>query len=63
MIYEDLVQFNVISATIEDTGNLVLLNRTNQVVWQSFDSPSDTLLPSQRFSEQQRQGHNRMEKQ
>nr|AMH40478.1 G-type lectin-domain containing receptor kinase 6 [Pohlia nutans] len=41
---------NVVNATIEDTGNLVLLNAANQVVWQSFDSPSDTLLPGQQFS-------------
>jgi hypothetical protein len=29
-----------------DTGNLVLLNTSNQaIVWQSFDYPTDTLLP------------------
>ncbi|RDX86898.1 putative receptor protein kinase ZmPK1, partial [Mucuna pruriens] len=31
-----------------DTGNLVLLdNETSNVLWQSFDSPTDTLLPNQ----------------
>lgn len=45
-----VLQLNVTNATIRDTGNLVLLNRQNQVVWQSFDSPTDTLLPNQTFS-------------
>ena len=36
-------------ASILDTGNLVLVNRTNDVVWQSFDSPKDTLLPNQSY--------------
>ena len=43
------MQRNVVNATIEDTGNLVLYNTTNAVVWQSFDSPTDTLLPNQTF--------------
>ncbi|CAA6664471.1 unnamed protein product [Spirodela intermedia] len=30
-----------------ETGNLVLTNRTGNVVWQSFASPTDTLLPGQ----------------
>lgn len=44
------MQLNVTSVTIQDTGNLVLFNCTNQVVWQSFDSPTDMLLPNQSFS-------------
>lgn len=35
---------------MEDTGNLVLRNAANATVWQSFDSPSDTLLPGQMFN-------------
>ena len=36
---------------MEDTGNLVLRNANNSVVWQSFDTPTDTLLPTQRLLE------------
>ncbi|KAJ0477170.1 putative protein kinase RLK-Pelle-SD-2b family [Helianthus annuus] len=32
-----------------NTGNLVLQDQ-NQIVWQSFDNPSDTLLPNQPFT-------------
>nr|GMC90309.1 G-type lectin S-receptor-like serine/threonine-protein kinase SD3-1 [Ipomoea batatas] len=38
------------SAVLRDDGNLVLLNQKNDVVWQSFNSPSDTLLPGQNLS-------------
>ncbi|KAJ6316671.1 hypothetical protein OIU78_019870 [Salix suchowensis] len=40
-------QLAVASALIRNDGNLVLLNRKKDVVWQSFDNPSDTLLPGQ----------------
>ncbi|KAL5980867.1 hypothetical protein ACLOJK_028787 [Asimina triloba] len=36
----------VTSASMEDSGNLVLRNSSG-VVWQSFDYPTDTLLPGQ----------------
>ncbi|KAF2309753.1 hypothetical protein GH714_004952 [Hevea brasiliensis] len=32
---------------LHDTGNLVLKNVEDDVIWQSFDSPTDTLLPLQ----------------
>lgn len=38
------------SVTIEDTGNLVLRNAANAVVRQSFNRPSDTLLPNKIFA-------------
>ncbi|XP_059431538.1 G-type lectin S-receptor-like serine/threonine-protein kinase LECRK1 [Corylus avellana] len=38
------------SASMLDTGNFVLLNSTNQTVWQSFDYPTDTFLPTQNLS-------------
>ena len=33
-----------------NSGNLVIRASTDQVVWQSFDSPTDTLLPSQNLT-------------
>ncbi|XP_065880551.1 putative receptor protein kinase ZmPK1 [Euphorbia lathyris] len=35
---------------LHDNGNLVLINTESVVVWQSFDFPTDTLLPSQLFT-------------
>ncbi|OEL18868.1 putative receptor protein kinase ZmPK1 [Dichanthelium oligosanthes] len=37
-------------AQLLDTGNLVMKNSSGMVVWQSFDSPTDTLLPTQRIT-------------
>ncbi|PWA60142.1 Apple-like protein [Artemisia annua] len=32
---------------MNNSGNLVLQNKDGEIIWQSFDSPSDTLLPNQ----------------
>ncbi|GKV32621.1 hypothetical protein SLEP1_g41215 [Rubroshorea leprosula] len=45
-------QLSIASAQLRDDGNLVLLTEKRQVVWQSFDTPSDTLLPGQQLSPQ-----------
>ncbi|XP_030513461.1 G-type lectin S-receptor-like serine/threonine-protein kinase LECRK2 [Rhodamnia argentea] len=34
-------------ASINDTGNFVLLDSSSEVLWESFANPFDTLLPSQ----------------
>ncbi|XAR59946.1 Non-specific serine/threonine protein kinase [Bertholletia excelsa] len=36
-------------ASLLDNGNLVLLDTGGKVLWQSFSSPTNTLLPSQSF--------------
>lgn len=44
---------SVTSAVLHDSGNLILLNGQKGIVWQSFDTPSDTLLPGQNLSSSQ----------
>ncbi|XP_019416156.1 PREDICTED: G-type lectin S-receptor-like serine/threonine-protein kinase SD3-1 [Lupinus angustifolius] len=39
----------VVSAALHNNGNLVLKDRKQNIIWQSFDHPSDTLLPGQTF--------------
>ncbi|GAB4851601.1 hypothetical protein Ancab_031003 [Ancistrocladus abbreviatus] len=41
---------SVTSAVLQDNGNFVLLNGNRDTVWQSFDTPSDTLVPGQNLS-------------
>ncbi|PSS01808.1 G-type lectin S-receptor-like serine/threonine-protein kinase [Actinidia chinensis var. chinensis] len=41
---------SVASAALLDSGSLVLLNIKREIVWQSFDTPTDTLLPGQNLS-------------
>ncbi|XP_020218488.1 G-type lectin S-receptor-like serine/threonine-protein kinase SD3-1 [Cajanus cajan] len=38
---------SVASAMLLDNGNLVLMDKEQHIIWQSFDTPSDTLLPGQ----------------
>ena len=45
---------NVTMAVILNTGNLVLYNKKNQTLWQSFDYPTNTLLPNQMYSSNSR---------
>ncbi|XP_027352048.1 G-type lectin S-receptor-like serine/threonine-protein kinase SD3-1 [Abrus precatorius] len=40
----------VVSAALHDNGNLVLIDSEQNIIWQSFDTPSDTLLPGQSLS-------------
>ncbi|XP_006644498.2 putative receptor protein kinase ZmPK1 [Oryza brachyantha] len=42
-----------LTVSLRDTGNLVIEDPSDgSAVWQSFDWPTDTLLPSQRFNKQ-----------
>lgn len=41
---------NATKGSFLDTGNLELYSGTSATVWQSFDHPTDTLLPGQLFS-------------
>ncbi|KAK7278900.1 hypothetical protein RJT34_23939 [Clitoria ternatea] len=38
---------SVVSAALLDNGNLVLMDKEHSIIWQSFDTPFDTLLPGQ----------------
>ncbi|KAK7285574.1 hypothetical protein RJT34_20350 [Clitoria ternatea] len=40
----------VVSAALHDNGNLVLIDMDQNIIWKSFDDPSDTLLPGQSLS-------------
>lgn len=42
-------QSAVVSAVLNDDGNFILLNDKGDKVWQSFDKPSNTLLPGQKL--------------
>ncbi|CAL5032183.1 unnamed protein product [Urochloa decumbens] len=42
---------SVAGITLTDSGNLVIFDHSNTSVWQSFDYPTDCLLPGQRLVE------------
>ncbi|KAK2639278.1 hypothetical protein Ddye_027073 [Dipteronia dyeriana] len=44
-IVTNISSSNTASVTLLDSGNLILINQKSQVLWQSFDYPTDTLLP------------------
>ncbi|XP_021803153.1 G-type lectin S-receptor-like serine/threonine-protein kinase LECRK3, partial [Prunus avium] len=44
-----LVSFSASYASMLDSGNFVVYNFEQEIVWQSFDHPTDTLLPGQRL--------------
>ncbi|KAJ3670214.1 hypothetical protein LUZ60_010538 [Juncus effusus] len=41
---------SVSSASLLDTGNFVLFSQKDEIIWESFKFPSDTLLPDQKFT-------------
>ncbi|CAN4116026.1 unnamed protein product [Withania somnifera] len=46
--------FDIEKAEVLETGNLVLKNPRGDIMWQSFDLPTDTLLPYQLFTKSHR---------
>ncbi|XP_060202050.1 putative receptor protein kinase ZmPK1 [Lycium barbarum] len=46
--------FDIERAEVLETGNLVLRNPQGDILWQSFDFPTDTLLPDQLFTKNHR---------
>ncbi|PWA36117.1 Apple-like protein [Artemisia annua] len=48
-----------VTATLEDNGNFRLINETNKrVLWESFDHPTDVLLPGMKLGYDLTTGHN-----
>ncbi|KAL5972920.1 hypothetical protein ACLOJK_039726 [Asimina triloba] len=48
------------SATLLDSGNLVLMDEGSRILWQSFDHPTDTLLPGMILGINLKTGQNRV---
>ncbi|RHN40741.1 putative protein kinase RLK-Pelle-DLSV family [Medicago truncatula] len=62
IIYSSPQPINNTMATILDTGNFVLRqfhpNGSMSVLWQSFDYPDDTLVPTMKLGVNRKTGHN-----
>ncbi|KAF7128959.1 hypothetical protein RHSIM_Rhsim10G0139200 [Rhododendron simsii] len=43
------VSQSISAASLLDSGNFVLYNSLRQIIWQSFDNPTDTILAGQRL--------------
>ncbi|RWR72717.1 G-type lectin S-receptor-like serine/threonine-protein kinase LECRK2 [Cinnamomum micranthum f. kanehirae] len=50
------------SASMLDTGNLVLLSTDSSTIWESFNEPTDTILPSQTLTKPSKLSSRRSEK-
>ncbi|KAA8537803.1 hypothetical protein F0562_027617 [Nyssa sinensis] len=46
----DTASISSVQLLLYNTGNLVLRTSEDEILWQSFDSPTDTLLPQQLFT-------------
>ena len=61
ILYSPPQPINNTKATLLDTGNFVLQqlhpNGTNTLLWQSFDDPTDTLLPTKKLGVNHKTGH------
>lgn len=49
-IVTNTASLSSLQLSLYDTGNLVLHDLKGKISWQSFDSPTDTLLPEQNFT-------------
>ncbi|KAF8007769.1 hypothetical protein BT93_K1692 [Corymbia citriodora subsp. variegata] len=45
---------SVVGLNLTDLGNLVLFDKNNVIIWQSFDQPTDSLVPGQKLMAGQR---------
>lgn len=50
---------NYSTATLKDSGNLVLKDGNERVLWESFDQPTDSFLPGMKLGLDRRTGLNR----
>ncbi|KAL5566524.1 hypothetical protein UlMin_029688 [Ulmus minor] len=51
MWYTEITSPGVANGAMLDTGNFVLANQTSAPLWESFDHPTDTLLPGQTLAQ------------